>query len=78
MNSENSKTYDPHRLLHNLSDKIDLQRSDTYVDYFLYQIFKIILIIPLHLIYTINPPIRIYVNQIENRITFRTKTGYYH
>ena len=24
-----------------------------------------------------NPPIRIYVNKIENRITFRTKTGYY-
>ena len=28
MNSENSKTYDPHRLLLNLSDKIDLKRSD--------------------------------------------------
>ena len=24
-----------------------------------------------------NPPIRIYVNKMENRITFRTKTGYY-
>ena len=24
-----------------------------------------------------NPPIRIYVNQTENTITFRTKTGYY-
>ena len=24
-----------------------------------------------------NPPIRIYVNQIENRITFEIKTGYY-
>ena len=33
MNSENSKTYEPHRLLHNLSDKTDLQRSDTYVTY---------------------------------------------
>ena len=26
---------------------------------------------------TDNPPIRIYVNQIENRITFRLKAGYY-
>ena len=24
-----------------------------------------------------NPPIRIYLNKIENRITFRMKTGYY-
>ena len=26
---------------------------------------------------TINPSIRIYVNKIENRITFKNKTGYY-
>ena len=26
---------------------------------------------------TVNPSIRIYVNQIENRITFKMKTGYY-
>ena len=31
MNSENSKTSDPHRLLHNLLDKINLKRSDKYV-----------------------------------------------
>ena len=31
MNAENSKTYDPHRLLLNLTDKINLKRSDTYV-----------------------------------------------
>ena len=24
----------------------------------------------------VNPPIRIYVNEIENRITFKIKTGY--
>ena len=24
-----------------------------------------------------NPPARIYVNKIENRITFKIKTGYY-
>ena len=29
--SKNSKTYDPHRLLRNLTDKIDLKRSDIYV-----------------------------------------------
>ena len=31
MNSENSKTSDHNRLLLNLSDKIDLKRSDKYV-----------------------------------------------
>ena len=31
MNSENSETSNPHRLLLNLSDKIDLKWSDKYV-----------------------------------------------
>ena len=31
MNSENSKTSDPHRLLLNLTDKIDLKREDKYI-----------------------------------------------
>ena len=31
MNSKNSKTSDPHRLLLNLTDKIDLKRSEKYV-----------------------------------------------
>ena len=31
MNFENSKTSDPHRLLLNLTDKINLKRSDKYV-----------------------------------------------
>ena len=31
MNSENSKTSDPHRLLLNLSGKINLKRSNKYV-----------------------------------------------
>ena len=31
MNSENSKTSDPHRLLLNLTDKIDLRRKFKYV-----------------------------------------------
>ena len=31
MNSKNSKTSDPHGLLLNLTDKINLKRSDKYV-----------------------------------------------
>ena len=31
MNSENSKTSDPDRLLLNLTDKIDLRRKDKYI-----------------------------------------------
>ena len=31
MNSENSKTSDTHRVLLNLSDKINLKRSDKHV-----------------------------------------------
>ena len=28
MNSEKSKTYDPHRLIRNISDEVDLEMSD--------------------------------------------------
>ena len=31
MNSKNSKTSDPHRLLLNLTNKIDLRRKDEYI-----------------------------------------------
>ena len=31
MNSENSEISDPHRLLLNLTDKIDLRRKDKYI-----------------------------------------------
>ena len=31
MNSENSKTSESHRLLLNLTDKIDLRRKDKYI-----------------------------------------------
>ena len=31
MNPKNSKTSDPHRLLLNLTDRINLKKSDTYV-----------------------------------------------
>ena len=30
-NSKNSKTSDPHRLLHYITDKIDLKRTDKYI-----------------------------------------------
>ena len=31
MNSKNSETFDPHRLLLNLTGKMNLKRSDKYV-----------------------------------------------
>ena len=117
MNSENSKTFDPQRLLFSLTNKLDLRRKDKYItlsnlsiyytwknikksyknnkfkisaptwneefelpdgsysisdiqDYFKY-IFK------KHGEKTVNPSIRIYINKIENRVTFKIKTGYY-
>ena len=98
MDSGNSKTTDPHRLLLNLTDKVNLKRSDRYValsnlsiyytwneefelpdgsystsdiqNYFEYILKKQGTV-------TDNPSIRIYVNKIENKITFNIKTGYY-
>ena len=48
-------------------------------DHILYQILKITLSTSLkkHEIVTDNPSIRICVNKIENRITFKINTGYY-
>ena len=45
MNSRNNKTSDPHRLLLNLLDKINLKRSDKYVtssNFRIYYTWKII------------------------------------
>ena len=109
LNSENSKISDPHRLLLNLSNKINFKRSDKYValpnfsikpyknnkfkisaltwiekfelpnrsyyvsdiqDYFKYILKKLDAVID-------NPSIRIYINKIENRITFKIKKKYY-
>ena len=49
------------------------------MDHILYQIFKNILSIfkKKHNGKIDNPSLRIYVNKIENRITFKIKTGYY-
>ena len=48
-------------------------------DHILYQVFNIILNISekKHETVTDNPSIKIYVNKIESRITFKTNTGYY-
>ena len=117
MNSEKSKASDPHRLLLNLPDKINLKRNDKYVallnlsiyytwknvkksyknnkfeiststwnkqfqipdgshsasdiqDYFKYILKEHETVIDKSLI-------MIYVNEIEKRITFKIKTGYY-
>ena len=49
------------------------------MDHILYQIFMIIFefIIKKHQKVTDHPPIRIYVNQVENGLTSRIKIGYY-
>ena len=49
------------------------------MDHILCQMFKITLsyIIEKHQKVTANPPVRIYLNKMENRITFRIKMGYY-
>ena len=48
------------------------------MDHIQYQIFKIILSIFLRSSENVdNPSIKIYVNKIENRITFKIKNGYY-
>ena len=115
MSSKNSKTSDSHRLLLNLTDKINLRRKDKYIalsnlsifyawkilkrsnknnkfkisaitwnkefelpdgsysisdikDYFEYIFRK-------HGEKTVNPSMQSYMNEIENRITFKIKTG---
>ena len=105
VNSENSKTSDPHRLLCNLWDKVNLKRIDKYVDVALSSLsFKnnklkksaptwneefelpdgsysapdiqdcFEYIIKKHETVTDNLSIMIYVDKIENRITFKIKT----
>ena len=55
-----------------------MKRLNCLIDHILYQIFKITLNIFLkNGEKTDDASIRIYVNKIENRITFIIKTGYY-
>ena len=77
MNSENSETTDPRRLLLNLTDKINLIRTDKYVALSNLSSYFTLYIIEKYETVTDNPSIRIYINNIENRITFKIKTGYY-
>ena len=117
MDSKNSTTSNPQRLLPNLTDKIELRRKDKYValsnlsiyytwknikklyennkfkisaptwnekfelperlysisdiqDYFEYILKK-------HGEKTVKPAMRIYIDKMENRVTFKIKSGYY-
>ena len=56
-----------------------MNNSTSLMDHILYPIVKIILNISKkkHETVTDNPSIMIYINKIENRITFKIKTGYY-
>ena len=56
-----------------------MKNLNCLMDHILYQVFKIILNIfkKKHGEKTVNPLIKIYINKIENRITFEIKTGYY-
>ena len=61
MNSENSKTLEHNVLVLKLTDKLDLRRGQKTVA----------------LSNLSNPSIRMYINRIENRITFKIKSRYY-
>ena len=55
-----------------------MKNLDYLMDHILYQIFKIILHIYLKTWKkTFNPSVRMYLNETENRITFKIKTGYH-
>ena len=90
MNSKNSKTFDPHRLLLDPSDKINLTKA---INMLLYQILEFTMqgkidgsysvshiqdyfeqILEKHAEKTDNSLIKIYVNKMKNRITFKIKT----
>ena len=117
MNSENSKTSEPHVLILKLTDKSDLRRGEKSIalsNLSIYYIWKNIkssynnnkfkisaptwndkfelpdgsysisdiqvyfeYILKKHGKNIDNPSVRIYVNKIENRITFKIKNGYY-
>ena len=117
MNSEKSKTPDPHRLLLNLTDKIGLRTKNKQIplsnlsSYYTWKNIKKLCqnnkfrisaptwneefelpdgsysisdiqdyleyILTKHGEKKINPSIKIYINNIKNRITFKIKTGHY-
>ena len=70
-----------HTIIINVKYQIQhgMKNLDYLMDHILYQKFKIILNISSkkHEKITGNPSIKIYINKIENRVTFRIKPGYY-
>ena len=82
MNSENSKSTEPYRLLVNLADKIDLKRSDKFFAlsnlsmYYIWKKNKGNHIITISFKYPIQHRTK-NLNYPENRITFEVKRGYY-
>ena len=70
-----------HAIIINLKYQIQhgMKNLNYLMDHILYQKFKIILNISSkkHEKITDNPSIKIYINKIENRVTFRIKPGYY-
>ena len=88
MNSENSKTSEHNVLVLKLNDKLDLRRGQKTVAlsnlsiYYTWKNIKSsynnkVYILKKHSESIDNPSIRMYVNRIENRITFKIKNGYY-
>ena len=69
-----------HAIIINLKYQIQhgMKNLNYLIDHILYQKFKIILNISSkkHEKITDNPSIKIYINKIENRVTFRIKPGY--
>ena len=70
-----------HTIIINVKYQIQhgMKNLNYLMDHILYQKFKIILNISSkkHEKITGNPSIKIYINKIENRVTFRIKPGYY-
>ena len=56
-----------------------MKNLNNLIDHILHQMFKIILNIYKKKVWgkTVNPSIIKYINKVENRITFKIKTGYY-
>ena len=106
INTENSKTNEPHKFVLNLSQRLDLKCVDKHVAFqdlsIYYTWIKIKIIAPTqndkfelpdgsysmsdiqdyieyiikkHETLTTIPPIRVYINRINNRLLFKTKYG---
>ena len=74
MSSENIRNSEYHVLILKLTHKLDLRKGQKSVAL---SNLNFEYILQKHDENVDNPSIRIYVNKIENRITFKIKTGYY-